>query len=344
MSYSRSYRETITVSGSKSATVSYPASQNGGSTTVTVHYTEHVPVNVNIHVDTNPFDSSIQNCNRNVNALTGAVVATEAAQIASIHKNSKKIAGTIIQGFFKNIRFELSAQITELTQKIDTHLMHLHELSKQLINKQKQMETDYYRTSDRYLKIFGDLNNELSNRISELNRPAFQFKQQMDKQSDRNSGNDLVNTVTIFGAEGGNLQSKISASITKKRALDAINQANVFLRKQKILENTINRSMLNEEISALRYSPVCLVEMYEDKDQTSKVVYQPDYLSKIEANKVIEYLEAEQWSNLSKEKRESIQRYFISELNTTYFSADSHTRRVREAMIKMFDQSVIKSV
>ena len=48
MSYSRSYSETITVSGSKTVNVSYPASQNGGTTSATVHYTEYVPVNVNI--------------------------------------------------------------------------------------------------------------------------------------------------------------------------------------------------------------------------------------------------------------------------------------------------------
>ena len=100
MSYSRKYSETITVRGSKTVTVSYPKSESGGSKSVTVDYIENVPVDVNIHVDTDPFDSSVSNCNTNVNLLTGAVVATEAAQLISIDKNSKKVASTIVSGFF----------------------------------------------------------------------------------------------------------------------------------------------------------------------------------------------------------------------------------------------------
>ncbi len=63
MSYSRKYHETITVRGSKTVTVSYPKSESGGSKTVTVDYVENVPVDVNIHVDTNPFDDSVEHCN-----------------------------------------------------------------------------------------------------------------------------------------------------------------------------------------------------------------------------------------------------------------------------------------
>jgi hypothetical protein len=62
MSYTRRYHEVVT----KTVSVSYPASQNGGSTSVTVS----VPVDVNIHVDTLPFDSSINSCNNTVNTLT----------------------------------------------------------------------------------------------------------------------------------------------------------------------------------------------------------------------------------------------------------------------------------
>ena len=59
MSYKRSYHETITVNGSGSKTVSYPKSESGGSMTVTVQYTERVPVDIDISVDTNQFDKSI---------------------------------------------------------------------------------------------------------------------------------------------------------------------------------------------------------------------------------------------------------------------------------------------
>jgi hypothetical protein len=340
MSYSRRYHEVV----SKTVTVSYsyPASQNGGSSSKSV--TVDIPVDVNIHVDTNPFDRSVSSCNNTVNMLTGAVIATEAAQIASIDENAKKVARTVIEGFFKNIRFEISAQVMELKQKVDAHLMHLYELSKQLTAKQTQMEADYSRTANRYGKIFDDLNNELSNRIFELDKPAFHFKQLADNHSERVSDNDLVSIVAVSGKEGGNLQAKISASITKKRALDAINQANVFLIKQKRLQRTINQNMLDESAETQRFSPVCFLETSNEKSQIDKSLYQPAFLPKMQADRVTENFQNGQWTAVSKDSQEKIGRYFNTEVSNSYSAADTHTARVKDTIMKLFDINSIKVV
>jgi hypothetical protein len=340
MSYTRRYSEVV----SKTVTVnySYGASEHGGSGSKTV--TVDVPVDVNIHVDTHPFDASINSCNNTVNLLTGAVVATEAAQIASIDSNAKKVAGTIIEGFFKNIRFEISSQVMELKQRIDARLMHLHELSKQLIAKKVQMEMNYNRTANRYSKIFDDLNNELSNRIFELNKPAFHFKRLADSHSQRTSNNDLVNVVAVSGKEAGSLQAKISASITKKRALDAISQANIFLVKQKCLQRTINQSMLNNTTVCRYFTPVCFMETKNEKDQIGKSLYPSDSLPEMQANRVIDNFQTKQWSALPKDSREKIARYFNVELSNAYPTADLHTNRVKDTIMKIFDFNSIKSV
>lgn len=192
MSYTRTYRERIAVHYSGTVSYNYPASQNGGSGTAHYSGTEYEDVNVSIEVDTEPFDNSVEHCNTNVNLLTGAVVATEAAQIVSIDKNSKKVAETIITGFFGYIRSEISQQIAELSQNIDAQLMHLKELAQSCLAKKKQMEGDFTRISSRYIKIFDDLNNELSNRIYELDKPTFVFKKELDNQS--------IRTITIQGS------------------------------------------------------------------------------------------------------------------------------------------------
>jgi len=344
MSYRRSYRERIAVHYSGSVSYSYPASQSGGSGSAYYSGTAYEDVNVNIEVDTNPFDKSINSCNNNVNLLTGAVVATEAAQIKSIDKNAKKVAGTIVKGFFDYIRSDISQQIMELSQKIDAHLLHLRELAKSCAAKQKQMESDYNRISSRYLNIFTDLNKELENRIFELDKPAFVFKNNIDNHANRTSDNDLVSTVAIFGREGGELQAKISASIAKKRALDAINQSNVFLWKQKKLQSTINRSMLNENFVAKRFSPVCFIETNEEKNQINKNVYQSDFLPKINQNELVENFKAQNWANASKEQKENIQRYFNSEVNNAYPISNQHDERVKNMIVKIFDVNSIKSI
>jgi len=344
MSYTRKYHERIAVHYSGSKTVSYPASQNGGSHTVYYEGTAYEDVNVNIDVDTNPFDRSVAGCNTSVNALTGAVVATEAAQIASIDANSKKVAGTIVDGFFENIRSEISQQIAELSSRLDSHLAHLHAMAKRCVEKQTQMQDDYQRIASRYLKIFEDLDNELSNRIHELDKPAFVFKSQSDSHAGRTLTGDLASTVAVFGAEGGDLQAKITASVTKKRALDTIGKANTFLVKQKRLKDTINQTVLNESVQAVQYSPVCYIETQNEKSQIGKKLYQADFLPKMQANETISDFQALTWSAVSKDNAEKIGRYFNAEVSSHYSESDTHTNRVRENIIKMLNISSIKSV
>ena len=338
MSYTKSFNKTIAVHYSGS--VSYPASQYGGSASFSG--TAYENVTVNIEVDTNPFDRSIAGCNTSVNALTGAVVATEAAQIASIVKNSKKVANTIVDGFFGYIRSEISQQIMELSQKIDAHLLHLRELAKNCVAKQKQMEVDYNRITSRYLKIFDDLNNELKNRIFELNKPAFIFKSDNDKHTIRTIGNDLVSTVTVFGLESGELQAKISASVAKKRALDAINQANIFLWKQKQLQSTINQSMLKESMGAIRFLPFCFVETRGEQNQIRKKVYQADFLPKTNTNELINKFQTQSWVSGTKEQKDNIQRYFNLEVSNAYTANNQHDERVKETLVKIFNINSIK--
>jgi len=342
MSYTRRYSETV----SETVHYSYPATQNGGSDSKTVH----IPVDINIHVDTMPFDTSVQHCDNNINLLTGAVVATEAAEIASKKENSKRVAKTIIGGFFSYIRSEISAQIAELSQNVDAQLMHLKELVQSCLDKKKQIEGDYIRITSRYVKIFGDLNNELSNRVYELDKPAFVFKKETDKQKIRTTDNDLVNTISIFGAESGDLQSKISSSIAKKRALDTLNIAKLYLWQQKILNATIQQSMLNESKTCTMYAPICFFETNNNSNQIDKNVYSTDYLSdlknKSKKNELIERFSSKSitWGNLTDDDKMNISIFFNTELNSKSSGNDQHSVRVREMIQKIAKLGLINSI
>jgi len=341
MSYTRRYRETITVSGSQTKSVSYPASSNGGTTSVTVHYQEEVPVDVNIYVDTLPFDNSVNHVTGNIDLLTGAVVATEAAEIESKAFNAKKVGDSIIGGFFNYIRSEISQQVAELTQNIDAHMMHLRELSKSCIAKKKQMESDYLRITGRYIKIFNDLNNEVENRIYELDRSAFVFKEETDNQKIRTFDNTLVNTVAIFGLESSILQSKIGASIAKKSALDTLDKSKSFIRNQNRLNATILKSMLNENIECSIFAPVCFVETNSINNQIEKEVFTSQYLSslseKSKANRLVEEFSSDsvRWNTITQNDQKNIDMYFNEELAGRLSANDRHSVRVREMVQKL---------
>jgi hypothetical protein len=350
MSYSRKYRERIAVPYSGSVRYSYPASDKGGSGTAHYSGTTYEDVNIYIDVDTIAFDNSVENCNTNVNLLTGAVVATEAAQIISIDKNAKKVGKTIVDGFFGYIRSEISQQIAELTQGIDSQLMHLRELSKAVVDKKRQMEGDFLRISGRYVKTFDDLNNELSNRIFELDKPTFVFKKELDNQSIRTTKNDMVNTIAVFGKEGSELHSKISASIAKKRALDTLNKAKVFLWQQKKLNKTVQQSMLNESIESPQYSPVLFIETKANNSQITKGIHAPSYVSALQENQTKNELIAQfcetttSWSAITKDYTDNLKLYFNSELNKSYTTSDQHSKRVKEMIQKMANLASIQTI
>lgn len=339
MSYSRSFTKTIAMH--YSGTVNYPASQNGGS--VSYSGTVYEDVHVNVEVDTTAFDYSVDECNNTVGVLTGSVVATEAAQTASIRSNAIQVGDTIINGFFKTVRSEISQQIMELKNRIDATLLHLNALAKRCVEKQQQMEQDYHRLTGQYMKIFNDLNSELKTRIYELDKPAFLFKQESDKSSYRTLNSDMVSTVAVSGAENNRLEAMISASVAKKSALRTIGVVNTFLEKQRRTDNILHNSVRNENTDAVYYIPVCYVETNGSDNRIDRKVYQPDRVG-ADKNKILldSFMNMEGWKNFSGDEAEQVKLHFNSELSRRYNTADAHETRVRDCMTRMFNNNNIQ--
>lgn len=237
MSYRRSYTGYVHYSG----TVSYPASQNGGS----VSYSGSEPVYITIDVDTNAFDASVGHCNNAVNALTGAVVATEAAQVESKRQASKQIASTIVKGFFDYVGADLSQKIKELSSKCESLFIALMGHKDNCLSKSKQMQDDYNRISKRYSKIFEDLDKEAVSRIEVLDKPTFQFAESAQNLVDRNSNTELLGISTISANENIKLETVLSCSHVKQQASVLLDKANCYLQGTYRLANSV-RDMLDD--------------------------------------------------------------------------------------------------
>ena len=237
MSYRRSYTGYVHYSG----TVSYPASQNGGS----VSYSGSEPVYITIDVDTNAFDASVGHCNNAVNALTGAVVATEAAQVESKRQASKQIASTIVKGFFDYVGADLSQKIKELSSKCESLFIALMGHKDNCLSRSKQMQDDYNRISKRYSKIFEDLDKETVSRIEVLDKPTFQFAESAQNLVDRNSNTELLGISTISANENIKLETVLSCSHVKQQASVLLDKANCYLQGTYRLANSV-RDMLDD--------------------------------------------------------------------------------------------------
>ena len=321
-------------------TFSYLVGLNGGTDYHDLGHAE--TVDVDIEVDTDPFDESVSSCNSHVNALTGSVTATEAAQVLSINENSKKVAKTIITGFFKNVQADISSRILELSQKVDSRLMHLREQAKMLQSKKAQMESDYQRTRARYSKIIEDLNKELENRVRALDEPIFKMVSIVEVESERMINADFADIASIIAKENTALSAQIGAAMTKKRAKQAISQAVDFLKIQKMTNMAIDRST----ISGLKaenggyYLPVCF---FEANEAGGVVVHDCAYDKERLPKEVSSKIEDEIFSNPDKVmtmqpvEKENIEKYFSASIQEAFLASSTpHDERVVNTISKLF--------
>lgn len=341
MSYSKHFTKRIAVHYSGS--VSYPASQSGGS--VSYSGTAYEDVSVNITVDTTNFDANVHHCNNTVKTLTGAIIATEGAQIASIKEKANQVGQTIINGFFKTVRSEISQQIMELTNKIDAVLLHLNGLAKRCIDKQHQMETDYQRISERYIKIFEDLNTELENRIYELDKPTFIFRKESDNSSYRMLETDLVNTVTVSGTENSHLEALIRASYVKKNTTDTFSKITSFLEGQKKTANILHNCMLPSNENARYYIPICYLETKSKDEQIDHNIFKPETNETINNNMLINEFGQMTWDKTQENEGEKIKFHFNNELSAQNISPENvHESRVRDYVVQLFNLQNTKNI
>lgn len=331
MSYTRHFSKSITVHYSGS--VSYPASKSGGTRSYSGSVTE--TVHFNVTVDTNPFDRSVDSLSHGVDVLTGSVVATEAAQVKSIADNSRKVGQTIISGFFKTVRSDISQQIAELSTRIEALVLQLKSFADRCHSKQQQMHEDYNRLSSRYVKIFDELNRELENRIFAIDEPVFRFQRALDAIG--SSPEHLIGATTVTAVEQATAHSTIATSLLKHQAAKTIGIAGRFLRMQYDTDNLLGLCLRRggEQLSIA--TPYCVVESVSAPNCSDTEVYASPMLAHIDPRALVEKFEST-GLRLPRDKR--ITEYFNDKIaQSLNDSADKHNRRVIEMTNRLFTEN-----
>ncbi len=298
-------------------------------------------VEVNIDVDTDPFDESVTGCNNNINLLTGSVAATEAAQVASINESSKQIASTIITGFFKNVQSEISTKILELSQRVESRLMHLNEQKKRLVALKEQLENDYQRKKSNYTKIITDLNKELENRVKAIDEPIFKMSALVDNSSKRMLDTGSAEVSSIVASENSVLTSQILAASTKKRAQRTMTQALDFLSIQKQTDKAIKLGSITSVKAGdyEYYLPVCYFETTDKGNIVNQLcAYDkkqlPEQVVKGIADNVFLTNNTQAHSDL---EQENVKKFFNAIMQNAYNNSNSeHNLRVTNTISKLF--------
>lgn len=337
MSYRRSYTGYVRYSGS----VSYPASQNGGS----VSYSGTEPVYITIDVDTDVFDASISHCNNAVNGLTTAVVATEAAQVESKRKTSMQIAAAIVKGFFEYVGADLSQKMKELASKCESLFFALMGHKENCLSKSKQMQEDYNRISKRYSKVFEDLDKETISRIEILDKPTFHFANVAQTVVNRSSSTELLGISTISANESLKLETILSCSHVKQQANTLIAKANDYLQGTYRLNNSV-RDMLYD-ISEGRdiLIPILFVESVANSDSKETKIIASDRRhmklnDSMNSQLRSKFMSKEiEWDNISSVDFEKI----ISYLNTDVQSEQMGNRTLK-TMLELLNEQKIQTI
>jgi len=317
----------------------------GVSISGSVPYSGSVPVSVDVHVDTSPFDSAVNQCNGTVHMLTASVAATEAAQIAAINANAKKVSNAIISGFFKTIGSEISQQTAQLENELNSTLMHLVKLTEKIQGQQKIMELDYNRISERFLKVFHDLDSELKQRVHAIDAPVFDFERLADESLARLFDTDMASTAAVFGRENGRLQTMIGVASTKENARRAIDMSKRFLFIRKTTDDLLLKSSFNENQEERFFLPAC-VRVTQDGHVSVSMTTENDTLNGRQAHREISaaWLDEKKYDyeNIDEDDMDRIKMYFHAEANAMYGSSDPKSKRVLEMLQKITDFNAIR--
>lgn len=337
MSYTRHFRKNITVHYSGS--VSYPASEHGGTTHYSGSTTESIDFEV--HVNTEPFDAEVDDMKHHVDLLTGSVAATEAAHVKSIGETSKKIGDTIISGFFKTVQSDISQQIAELKSRSEALLVQLKSLADRCNDKKKQMGVDYQRLAERYGKIFTDLNNELKNRIYSIDEPVFNIVGTLDSVGSQTGQDDSVTTVSITSGENSKVHSLLAVNYAKRQALNAIEKGRKFLDAQYACDRVIDRCLRPGGESTSLYTPFCVIDTVDGNGSSSSQVFSSPLLQNVEQEELVAKIDSFGWeSKMNEDEARAISDYFSSNVAQAMQNAtNEHDRRVADMTSKLFNLS-----
>lgn len=329
MSYSRTFKKTISVHYSGS--ISYPPSEHGGTKSYSGYVDETILFDV--EVDTRPFDKSVDNMKNQVNLLTGSVVATEAAQVASIRESSRKVGKTIVDGFFNTVRFDITSQIASLKIKVDSLLLQLNELAKRCKDKERVMTVDYQMISARYTKIFEELNRELENRIYALDEPVFKM---VEKSGEINSElTKHIGVPTVHASENARLHSKISAALTKREAANTIGKAKQFLEVQYRTDRLLDNCLIEGGQKADHLAPYIVMESSTPHRTTDTDVYCSEFLEGVDRNALAAKAEIKDGNGMM--CNEKVADYFNAELAGCFANdASEKGKRVAAMVNKLY--------
>lgn len=292
----------------------------------------------NFVVDTNPMAESVKQVSNHVNATTAAVVAMQAAVIASEKKSADKICANVDKGFYNLIRSQITMKLSTAYTEMQAKLALLMEYSKTLAKTQERMEGDFNRVKGQYRHIFRGLDKALSNRIAQLDSDAVVISETRKKvvlgMFERH-----VPEAVVTSAEVNISDQKIVTS----RIKDKTNHSLDFLA-DKVSENRAYKQLMESklysagtEVRHEEYIPVIFASKQSTLVTDTYVfsLHYPEYLPD-QIKNTINLNILNQNEICSDEQKSDFERKTVSDEFQALVASAALDQRVAEHMMRMF--------
>lgn len=218
-----------------------------------------------INVTTQPMADKMSEVSHQVGKTTVAVGVMETAVIAQEKSSADQICGKLDLGFLNVVMSQIAQRVANEKAKTQALAMELLQQQKALKSLQDRMSGDYNMVSARYAKLFGNLNQEMKNRIAELDKPVMQFCTHNIKQL-QNRIYGLVSGVPVLQSESLSAMQAIAAARLKSNAQGVIEGVADYVKKDKEQQQTTeNLWNVNSHTAGTYYVPVVIDEEKSDE-------------------------------------------------------------------------------
>lgn len=231
-------------------------------------------IEVNVKVNTTPFDNSVNRCGDHVGTLTGSIIGFKTANVASKVNNEKKIANSVTSGFSSLIEQNLALQNAGIEAEMHAIAGELMQQCKELDYKHEVMNKDFNRIKTRYTSLFETITKEMNNRIKQLIKPCFDFVSQVRQEQNRRIETSLLSVATTTGKESDSARIAIQASKMKRNAENLISTAGGYIKGNKSLSIAKDTFCIDtEESDKVCYAPVIVAYSGDESSPLMPTIY-----------------------------------------------------------------------
>lgn len=236
---------------------------NGHLVRETIKRRKDITVNVNIEAE--PFEESVNESVASVETLTGAIAGFQAANIAAKRANEKNIVQHVTTGFLNMIEQNINVQSAGMAADMTALAGELKQQCDELGRKHDVMARDFNRIKSRYTALFDNINREFSNRMHALMRPLFDFTKQVKGEQERRAGSTLLSMATTGGAENDAARTALQVSKMKGNAQQLIGASRRFIDDNRSWDRTVTAFCTSGNCAdATYYVPVVIAIQHAD--------------------------------------------------------------------------------